>query len=237
MSEKIYEFLLKLYPDHFRRTYGDEVLRLVADRARSEKGFLLGLRLWLDLLLDLAISLPREYSHTPTAPIVATQPLNGEPSFHLLAERWPNPALLCLGGMLSAVLYWASVLAVAPSAGRSRYYSLLRFRCKGLWRALWLRLDIPTKKNHLFEIQPVIWRPAVTRAFRLGGRVQLLHDRATGHSGQLSTATLCVSLSAARRDRGRTNRWKSREDIQERTASLDSCACVRWRSPVRLASG
>ncbi len=114
MSEKLYEFLLKLYPDHFRRTYGDEMLRLVADRARSEKGFLLGLRLWLDLLLDLAISLPREYSHTPTAPIVATQPLNGEPSFHLLAERWPNPALLCLGGMLSAVLYWASVLAVAP---------------------------------------------------------------------------------------------------------------------------
>src|ERR1039457_4710766 len=74
-------------------------------------------------------------------------------------------------------------------------------------------------------------------AFRLGRRVQLLHDRGTGHSGQLGTATLCVSLCASRRDRGRTNRWKSREDIQERTASLDSCACVRWRSPVRLASG
>ncbi len=71
MSEKLYEFLLKLYPDHFRRTYGDEALRLVRDRARSEKGFLSGLRLWLDLLLDLAISLPREYSNAPTTPIVA----------------------------------------------------------------------------------------------------------------------------------------------------------------------
>ena len=40
MSEKLYAFLLKLYPDHFRRTYGDEALRLVRDRARDEKGFL-----------------------------------------------------------------------------------------------------------------------------------------------------------------------------------------------------
>lgn len=86
MSERLYEFLLKLYPDHFRRTYGDEALRLVRDRARSEKGFLSGLRLWLDLLLDLAESLPREYSNAPTTAIVATQPLNGEPSFQLLAE-------------------------------------------------------------------------------------------------------------------------------------------------------
>ena len=87
MSEKLYEFLLKLYPEHFRRTYGDEALRLVRDRARSEKGFLSGLRLWLDLLLDLAKSLPREYSNPPTTPIAAAQPLNGERSFQLLAER------------------------------------------------------------------------------------------------------------------------------------------------------
>ena len=117
MSEKLYRFLLKLYPDHFRRTYGDEALRLVRDRARSEKGFLSGLRLWLDLLWDLAISLPREYSNAATTPMVATQPLNGEHSFQLLAERSLNPTLLCLGGTLSAVLFWVCVFVVANSGG------------------------------------------------------------------------------------------------------------------------
>lgn len=111
MSEKLYKFLLRLYPDHFRRTYGDEALRLVRDRARSENGFLFGLRLWLDLLLDLAVSLPREYSHAPA------QILNGERWFPLLAERSLNPTLLCLGGTLTAVLFWLCVFVVAHGGG------------------------------------------------------------------------------------------------------------------------
>lgn len=115
MSEKIYALLLRLYPEHFRRAYGDEAMRLVHERARSEKGFLPGLRLWLDLLTDFAISLPREYSNGPTTPIVAAQHLNGEPSFQLLAERSVNPVLLCLAGMLSAVLFWACITSVARS--------------------------------------------------------------------------------------------------------------------------
>jgi hypothetical protein len=115
MSEKFYALLLKLYPDHFRRAYGHEALRLVRDRARDEKGFISGLRLWLDLLVDLAISMPREYSKASTAPIVAAQPVNGDLSFQLLAERSLNPALLFLGGMFSAVLFWACVTSVAHS--------------------------------------------------------------------------------------------------------------------------
>lgn len=117
MSEKIYEFLLKLYPDHFRRTYGDEALRLVRDRARSEKGFLSGLRLWLDLLLDLAKSLPREYSNPPRTAIVAAHPLHGERSFQLLAQPSLNPTRLCLGGTLSAALFWVCGFVVAHSGG------------------------------------------------------------------------------------------------------------------------
>lgn len=117
MSEKIYALLLKLYPEHFRRGYGDEAMRLVHDRAGSEKGFLPGVRLWLDLLVDFAISLPREYSKRPTTPIVATQPLNMEDSFQLLAERRLNPTLSCLGGTLTAVWFWVCVSAVAHSGG------------------------------------------------------------------------------------------------------------------------
>jgi hypothetical protein len=115
MSEKLYALLLKLYPNHFRRTYGDQALRLVRDRARDERGFLSGFRLWLDLLMDLAISLPREYSKAPTTRIVAARPVNGDPSFQLLVERSLNPALLFLAGMLSAVLLWGCITSVAHS--------------------------------------------------------------------------------------------------------------------------
>jgi hypothetical protein len=117
MSEKLYEFLLRLYPEHFRRTYGDEALRLVRDRARVEKGFLSGLRLWLDLLLDLAKSLPREYTNPPTTAIIAAHPLHGERSFQLLAQPSLNPTRLCLGGALSAALFWVCGFVVSHSGG------------------------------------------------------------------------------------------------------------------------
>ena len=48
-------------------------------------------------------------------PVEAVQPVNGDPSFQLLAERSLNPALLFLCGMLSAVLFWACVTSVAHS--------------------------------------------------------------------------------------------------------------------------
>jgi RimJ/RimL family protein N-acetyltransferase len=37
MSEKIYGWLLRLFPSHFRQGYGDEALLLFRDRAREEK--------------------------------------------------------------------------------------------------------------------------------------------------------------------------------------------------------
>ena len=115
MSEKLYSLLLKLYPNHFRRAYGDEALRLVLDRARDEKGFPGGLRLCLDLLMDLAISLPREYRKTPKTRILVANPVNGDPTFQLLAERSLNPALLFVAGLLTAALFWACATAVAHS--------------------------------------------------------------------------------------------------------------------------
>jgi hypothetical protein len=84
MSEKIYALLLRLYPSHFREAYGEESLQLFRDRARDEKGFFLTLRLWLDLLADLAISVPREYGYVQPALVAssAQQRLAGVPAFH-----------------------------------------------------------------------------------------------------------------------------------------------------------
>lgn len=115
MSEKIYVLLLKLYPNHFRRAYGDEAVRLVLDRARDEKGFFRGVRLWLDLLVDLAISLPREYSKAPATRILAASPASGYPSFQLLRGRSLNPAVLLVAGLLTAASFWTCVTVVASS--------------------------------------------------------------------------------------------------------------------------
>ena len=69
MPEKVYAWLLRLYPSHFRSAYGQEALQLLHDRKRDESGFLSSLRLWLDLLCDLAASLPREHQRVPLEPL------------------------------------------------------------------------------------------------------------------------------------------------------------------------
>jgi hypothetical protein len=96
MSEKIYAWLLRLYPVHFRERYSEDALRLFHDRTRDERGFLPRLRLWLDLLSDLAASLPREYRYG--------QP---EQAFHVLESEAPRPGNLLLGGLLSALIFSA----------------------------------------------------------------------------------------------------------------------------------
>lgn len=115
MFEKVYRVLLKLYPDHFRRAYGDEALRLVLDRASHEKGLLRKLRLWVDLLVDLAISLPREYGKSPRLGTLAATNANGDPSFQLLKEGSVSPALLFLAGTLTAASFWACITVLAHS--------------------------------------------------------------------------------------------------------------------------
>ena len=67
------------------------------------------MRLWFDLLLDIAISLPREYSNESATPAVVA----GDVSFQLLPEPSLNPKLLLLAGVLSATLLWACVTSVA----------------------------------------------------------------------------------------------------------------------------
>ncbi len=73
MSEKIYAWLLHLYPSQFREAYGSEALQLFRDRVRDEKGFFPCLRLWLDLLVDLAIP-SHESTDMPKARPTALQP-------------------------------------------------------------------------------------------------------------------------------------------------------------------
>jgi len=105
MSEKVFRFLLRLYPSRFRQEYGDEALQLFRDRSRDETGVWPSVRLWLDLLADLVISLPREYCYTrpEVARASAKTCLNGTPTFFVFDTAVPVGRPLLLGGMLSLI--------------------------------------------------------------------------------------------------------------------------------------
>jgi hypothetical protein len=102
MSEKIYACLLRLFPSHFREAYGQEALQLFRDRELDERGFFPTLRLWFDLIFDLAISIPREYTYLQPAQIGAsTRCSDGVPAFFILENESVRPGVLLLGGMLT----------------------------------------------------------------------------------------------------------------------------------------
>lgn len=90
MSDKIYRWLLRLYPSHFRKAYGDAAMQLFRDRCRDERGFFRRLRLSLDLLADIIGSLPQAYGHSyaeaARADLLAPH-FDGLPSFQVLQSE------------------------------------------------------------------------------------------------------------------------------------------------------
>lgn len=122
MSEWIYSCLLQLYPASFRKSYGDDAIRLFRDRLNDERGFWPRLRLWFDLSFDLLSSVPRAHRFNGrTLVSVSAQQVCGVPSFCVLKDDPLHP---------SAILF-AGVLAVATLSGLSALMSR-----SGLHRAL-----------------------------------------------------------------------------------------------------
>ena len=60
MSERIYAWLLKLYPARFREEYAAPMLQLFRDRLQAERGGR-RFRFALDLIIDLCVSIPCEH--------------------------------------------------------------------------------------------------------------------------------------------------------------------------------
>jgi hypothetical protein len=117
MSEKVYALLLRLYPADFLREYGEDALQLFRDRYQDETGFFVRLRLWWDLLSDLAVSVPGEYSGREG--VFA----GGLPSFQILGNESPHPAALLVGALLTLASLGASSLV--PN-GTPRWGQLLQ---------------------------------------------------------------------------------------------------------------
>jgi hypothetical protein len=123
MSEKIFLWLWRLYPSQFREAYREEALQLFRDRSRDEKGLFPQLRLWLDLLIDLAKSAPREhvYEQPALSGIRAGQGLDARPSFYVLGGEWPRLGALFYGGVLTLVIF-GSISAVIRNQPLLQYW-------------------------------------------------------------------------------------------------------------------
>jgi hypothetical protein len=120
VSERIYALLLRLHASNFHQAYSADALQLFRDRFRDETGFFLRLRLWFDLLSDLAISVPRGYRCVPPSLVSASAQQNPEriPSFFLLEGEMPSHRALVMGGLLSLTL----VATLFVATGHSRNY-------------------------------------------------------------------------------------------------------------------
>ena len=107
MSEKFYAWLLRLFPQHFRDTYGEDALQLFRDRLRDESSGFARLRLWLDLLFDLLLSLPQEYRRPKSDVLVPASPRRamGAPAFGLLQSRRPSLGLRIFGGLAATGVF------------------------------------------------------------------------------------------------------------------------------------
>jgi len=68
MSEKIYAWLLRLYPRAFREEYGAASQQLFRDRWNAERGLRARCRLGLDVVADLALTVPREHRRRARPP-------------------------------------------------------------------------------------------------------------------------------------------------------------------------
>lgn len=66
MSDRIFDFVLRLYPKAFREEYGAEMRRLFHDQLRAANGWTGRIRVWARLFADAASSAPREH-HRPVA--------------------------------------------------------------------------------------------------------------------------------------------------------------------------
>jgi hypothetical protein len=104
MSEKIYVYLLRIFPSAFRRHYEEEALRLIRDRLNDEKGFLLRIRLSFDLIRDIVGALPQAYrnSYAEVAAAASLTPqFDGVPSFRILQKEPLRRGAIPTAGVLS----------------------------------------------------------------------------------------------------------------------------------------
>jgi hypothetical protein len=122
MSEKMYAYLLRLYPSAFRTKYQEEALQVYRERLRDHVGIFNRYQLYGDLLLDALLGLPQAWRNrypVPSAQSLATN-ANAIPSFRVLDPQPLRPASILIGCTLSfAALSAFGFLMSLPPFSRS----------------------------------------------------------------------------------------------------------------------
>ncbi|MGC2398933.1 MAG: S41 family peptidase [Acidobacteriaceae bacterium] len=108
-SERMFGWLLRLYPSSFREKFRDEAVQLFRDRLRDEAGFFRKARLYGDLLLDAFHGLPQAWRTARAATITPSLVANGDgtPSFGMLEEQPLRPSSILMGSTISCVVLMA----------------------------------------------------------------------------------------------------------------------------------
>ena len=165
-SERIYRWLLRLYPRDFREEYGHEMSLLF--RARLSEG---SVRLWLQVLGDLALHAPRERWSTMKQDLrYAIRSLRRAPAFSATVV-----ATLALGMGANSVIFSAvdavllrdapvtdpdTVVDVYTSSGstlhsRSSYPDYFDLRDSGTFASLAAYTDVPITMDVHGQPEPV----------------------------------------------------------------------------------
>ena len=109
MFDWIVAFLLRLYPEEFRRVYGRDALELMWDRAGHEHGVWLRARLLMDLTRDLVVT-----SLTWRPPATALTRIDGTPRFDILTPHRPRPEAIAAGTLTSMLMLASFALLLQP---------------------------------------------------------------------------------------------------------------------------
>jgi len=142
MSERVYRWLIRLYPRAFQEEYGAASRQLFRDRWNTERSFLARCRLWFDVLGDLAISIPREYRR-PVSP----KPVSGYRLSEAAVDAMPQHSLVppFLALLTALIMGW---LGDAPHVPLFIGYALLALPLTG--GPLWHKR---TARRHLLSLE------------------------------------------------------------------------------------
>lgn len=142
MSDRLFRWILRLYPADFRAAYGESMLQLFRDQLRDAPGWAGRARIWLRLLSETPGAAMAEHHRPPEPPQGYTVPAagyrlmvrTGHLGMHFLAP-WFVATLLALAWLPGSRAVWL------PAVAGVALLFVSRFRFRAHWRGYSLRFD------------------------------------------------------------------------------------------------
>jgi hypothetical protein len=236
MSEKILQWLLRLYPRRFRSEYGDAMRQLFHDRMGAETGVLGRLRLWMDLLRDLAISVPREHRRRPRVAVVEC--VGYRMSEQAVAEMVKRSHIRELPSTFLSIALGAMVgwMGHAPLWPLCAVYGLLMFlataslRGLGRWKDQWRSYELVLDEDRIQQIE----RGGVTLTLLKTEVTRLLETRDLGMAIQTQDPRRSIwapsALNGYEELRARLAAWAPVEESPQSDpqSSIHGHRAVQW---------